>query len=291
MASMVWTVSRMLSPFLSDDEPALKVRVSAPRRLAAVSKLRRVRVESSKKTETTVLPRRAGTFGMARALTSTKLSVRRSTSSMPSAPRSAMSSRCLTCASPPVDAFGSDVDHLVATGGQVLAHVIGPDGQLAVAPVDHHGQLYGPGPAEVGEGVEGGPDGAPGEEHVVDQHHDLAGQVDRDVGDRLGQDRAQADVIAVEGDVEGAQGDVGLLDLVQVVHQQPGQPDAAGLETDDHHLVESVVALDDLVGHAPHGPTDVVGAHHLGAGMKNAPVRGRDTAFAFGHRGRAFLSV
>ena len=64
--------------------------VSAPSRLAAVSKLSRVRVESSKKSDTTVLPRRAGTFGMARALTSTKLSVRRSTSSMPSAPRSAI---------------------------------------------------------------------------------------------------------------------------------------------------------------------------------------------------------
>ena len=146
MASMVWTVSRSDSPFLSDDEPAEKVMVSAPRRLAAVSKLSRVRVESSKKSDTTVLPRRAGTLGMARALTSTKLSVRRSTSSMPSAPRSAIDEQVphlrISPSSTPV---GPDVDHLVAAGRQVLAHVVGPDGQLPVAPVDHHGQLHRPG--------------------------------------------------------------------------------------------------------------------------------------------------
>ena len=38
--------------------------VSAESRLAAVSKLSRVRVESSKKSDTTVRPRRAGTFGI-----------------------------------------------------------------------------------------------------------------------------------------------------------------------------------------------------------------------------------
>ena len=47
MASMVCTVSRSDSPFFTDEVPTLKVMVSADRRLAAVSKLRRVRVESS----------------------------------------------------------------------------------------------------------------------------------------------------------------------------------------------------------------------------------------------------
>jgi hypothetical protein len=41
-----------------------------------VSKLVRVRVESSKKMLTTVLPRSAGTFGIGRWLTSTMWSVR-----------------------------------------------------------------------------------------------------------------------------------------------------------------------------------------------------------------------
>ena len=84
-----------------------------------------------------------------------------------------MPSRCLIGAtsSPMSTPSVVHVDHLVAPGGQVLAHVVGADGQLPVAPVDHHRQLHRPGPAVVVEGVEGGPDRAPGEQHVVDQHH------------------------------------------------------------------------------------------------------------------------
>ena len=44
---MVSTVSRRDSPFFTDDDATEKVIVSAERRLAAVSKLSRVRVESS----------------------------------------------------------------------------------------------------------------------------------------------------------------------------------------------------------------------------------------------------
>ena len=47
IASIVSTVSRSDSPFFTDDEPTLKVIVSADRRLAACSKLSRVRVLSS----------------------------------------------------------------------------------------------------------------------------------------------------------------------------------------------------------------------------------------------------
>ena len=60
------------------------------------------------------------------------------------------------------------------------------------------------GPPVLAQGVEGGPDGAPGEQHVVDQHHGGPGQVEADVGGRLGQDGPQADVVAVEGHVQGA---------------------------------------------------------------------------------------
>ena len=88
MAVIVSTVSRTDSPFLTEDDDTEKFMVSADSRLAAVSKDRRVRVESSKNSETTVLPRSAGTFGMARSLTSTNESVTRRISSIPSAPRS-----------------------------------------------------------------------------------------------------------------------------------------------------------------------------------------------------------
>ena len=47
MASIVSTVSRTDSPFLTDEVPTLNVMVSADSRLAAVSNDSRVRVESS----------------------------------------------------------------------------------------------------------------------------------------------------------------------------------------------------------------------------------------------------
>ena len=54
--------------------------------------------------------------------------------------------------------------------GQVLAHEVGPDRQLAVAAVDEHGELDRARPPELGERVERGPHRAAGEEDVVDEH-------------------------------------------------------------------------------------------------------------------------
>ena len=79
----------------------------------------------------------------------------------------------------------------------------------------------------------------------------------------------------MEGDVEGADVDGDALDLFKGVGQPAGQRDAAGLQTDQDDAVEAMVALDDLVGHAPDGPVDVVGLHDPAPGNKNAPVGGR----------------
>jgi len=93
MASMVCTVSRTDSPFFTDDEPTEKFMVSAESRLAAASKDRRVRVDSSKKSDAMVRARNAGTLGTARSLTSTNESVTPITSLIPSTPRSATERR------------------------------------------------------------------------------------------------------------------------------------------------------------------------------------------------------
>ena len=185
MASMVSTVSRSDSPLLTEEVPAENDITSADSRLAAVSNDRRVRVESSKNSETTVLPRRAGTLGLARRLTSTKLSVSRRTSAISSGARGRRwTSRWVRERAHRLHHVAKEhpvlghVDHLVPPGGEVLAHVVGPDRQLPVATVDHHRQLDDPGPPVVGQRVERGPHGPPGEEHVVDQHHRRAGEVD-----------------------------------------------------------------------------------------------------------------
>ena len=58
------------SPLLTEEVEAEMLTASAERRFAAISKEVRVRVEASKKRLMTVLPRRAGTFLIARAETS-----------------------------------------------------------------------------------------------------------------------------------------------------------------------------------------------------------------------------
>jgi hypothetical protein len=129
--------------------------------------------------------------------------------------------------------------------------------------------------------VEGGPDGPAGVQHVVHQHHHLAGEVRGDLGHRGRQHRAQPDVVAVEGHVQRALGRRLTVDLGQGLGQPGGEGDPAGLEPDEDHVLQPVVVLDDLVRHSPERPADVVGVEHLGAGNENAPERGRDSAFSF----------
>ena len=68
-ASRLRAVSFSVSPFFREDASAVKLIMSAVSRCAASSKLIRVRVEGSTKRLTTVLPRRAGTFLIARSPT------------------------------------------------------------------------------------------------------------------------------------------------------------------------------------------------------------------------------
>ena len=62
-----------LSPFLTEEEEAEKLMVSAERRFSANSNETRVRVESSKKRLAMVMSRKEGTFLMGRLMTSLKL--------------------------------------------------------------------------------------------------------------------------------------------------------------------------------------------------------------------------
>ena len=52
---------------------------------------------------------------------------------------------------------------------------------------------------------------------------------------------------------------------------------------DDDEVVESLVSLDNFMGHAFGGPLHVIGGHDPGSGNKNAPIWGRKASFAFSH--------
>ena len=94
-----------------------------------------------------------------------------------------------------------------------------------------------------------------------DEHDGTARQVEGDVGDGLGQNGAEADVVAIEGHVDGAHGYVDALDLPEGLGQSSRQGDAARLQAQEDDAVEPLVVLGDLVGDAGDGPTQVLGVH------------------------------
>ncbi len=86
-------VSSRLSPLDADEAGTSSVTTSADSRLAAISKVVRVRVEASKNSSTTVLPRSSGTFLTLRAPTSTSESASVNSSSRVSRRRPSSVSR------------------------------------------------------------------------------------------------------------------------------------------------------------------------------------------------------
>src|SRR5687768_477308 len=205
IASRFIAVSTSVSPLTTLDVPMATLSVSALSRFSAISNDVRVRVLGSKNRLTTVRPRSAGTFLTVREPTSFIASAVSRMRTISSGESASMPSRCRprrpACPAPVGDGCGSwpgvgagdgvgvssmgrlleghlvdavgflepHVDQLAPRRRQVLAHVVGLDRQLAVAAIDHHGELDGAGPAEVDQGVQGGADGAAGEEHVVDE--------------------------------------------------------------------------------------------------------------------------
>jgi hypothetical protein len=168
-----------------------------------------------------------------------------------------------------------DVDALGARGREVLADVVGPEGQLAMAAVGEHRELDARRAAVVEEGLDRGADRAPREEDVVDDHDRRpvdreveVGRVDRR---RLG---AATEIVAVERDVELAERDLGLEQVPQQPAQAPGEHRAAAVDPDDRHAIVVGVLLDDLVSD-PHERAadvvavedDLVGCHRLLPGL------------------------
>ena len=72
MAIRLSTVSKMVSPLDCEEVLTFKLMTSADKRLAAISKVVRVRVLFSKKRLQTVFPRNKGTFFTSRSATPTK---------------------------------------------------------------------------------------------------------------------------------------------------------------------------------------------------------------------------
>ena len=98
------------------------------------------------------------------------------------------------------------------------------------------------GPAEVAQRVERGADRAAGEEDVVDEDDEPA--VDAAVGQHRGlqrPDAAQPQVVAVEGDVDGADVDLRAGERLDAGGEAAGQRGAAGRDADEDEGGEAAV--------------------------------------------------
>lgn len=93
---------------------------------------------------------------------------------------------------------------LLRRGREVFADVVRPDRQLTMPAIHQNRELDRLRPAEIQDRVERRPDGPAGEEHVVNEDDDPAVEVGRDRGRFQVPWAAEADVVSVQGDVEGS---------------------------------------------------------------------------------------
>src|SRR5688572_13112578 len=266
IAERLATVSSSDSPLVCDEMAMFRLMTSADRRLAAISKVVRVRVEFSKNRLNTLLPRSSGTFFTSRSVTPAKDSAVFRICSMIARGRPSIDSRC--CSSPlalscglrggllgifqlqrqPAVVGALQAQALACRHLDLRARVLRGDRQLAPAAVGEHHQRDAARPAVVEQLVHRGAHRAAAVEHVVDQEELAAVDVERDLG-ALGivLEAARGVVVAVEGDVHQAERIADAEHRVQALgeprparikaHHRALRPDAR-LELGDELLAE-----------------------------------------------------
>src|SRR3990167_7384026 len=254
MASRLRRVSSRVSPLLADEVDTFSVMTSADRRWAASSKVVRVRVEFSKNTLHTVLPRSSGTFFTARAPTSrnesavSRISVS-SSRGRPSRDRKwrswpwsfSCSGRLAAMVVIWRVSIGKRLEFegqrrgagqfypLIRRQRQGRADYIRAHRQLAGIQVKQADQGYAGRAAVIEQLIERGADGAPAHQHVVDQHQVLAFDLERQGrGPYLRVQAVLGEVIAIEGYVQGAQ----WRGLAHGLQECFSHPHAAGMDAD-----------------------------------------------------------
>src|SRR5512138_2024246 len=218
MAERFATVSSNDSPLVCEETAMLRLITSAERRLAAISKVVRVRVDGSKNRLNTLLPRSSGTFFTSRSVTPANDSAVSRICSSTSRGRPSMESRC--CSSPlalscglrcilrlqderePAVGLALETQALPARHVDARAAELRADRQLAPAAVGEHHQRDARGAAVVEQLVHRRPDRAAGVEHVVDEQQIAAVHVERDLGAlRVVVQPLLVIVVAIERDV------------------------------------------------------------------------------------------
>src|SRR2546425_2801972 len=216
------TVSSSDSPLVCEESAMLRLMTSAERRLAAISKVVRVRVEGSKNRLNTLLPRSNGTFFTSRSVTPTKDSAVSRICTSTSRGKPSMDSRC--CSSPLALSWGllrtlgleGEGQPVAGVALQPQAHagrhldsraaVLGADRQLPAAAVGEDHQRNARRAAVVEQLVHRSAHRAAGVKHVIDQQQIPAVDVEWNLGAlRVVMQPAGVIVVAVERDVHQAE--------------------------------------------------------------------------------------
>src|SRR5262245_56381666 len=249
IAERLATVSSSDSPLVAEETAMLRLMTSAESRLAAISKVVRVRVEGSKNRLNTLLPRNSGTFFTSRSVTPTNDSAVSRICTRISRGRPSIDSRC--CSPPRVLSCGlrctlslqRKCEPALVVAFQAQAHARGhldlgaamlrADRQLPAAAVGEDHERDALRAAVVEEFVHRRADRAAGVEHVVDQEQFATADVERDPGAlRIVVQALRMVVVAVERDVHQPERIAQRKRSVQAL----GEPCTAGIEADHRRL-------------------------------------------------------
>jgi len=141
----------------------------------------------------------------------------------------------------------ADDNVFIWSGGEVLAHEICFDRQLAVAAVDEHGQLNALGPAKVIERIHRRARGSAAEKNVVDQNHRFACHVKRDNRWMHVGCQSLVQVVAVHANVQLAYEDGLAPNGSQEAAQPFCQNDPSALNPHKHDFLRALIPFDDFV--------------------------------------------
>ena len=134
-----------------------------------------------------------------------------------------------------------------------------------MAPVDQYRKLDAARAAAGEYRLDGGTHGASGVDHIVCQHHVASRHIKRQGrAAHSGQVVFQTQIVAVETDVDTADGDVGLFDAADVITDAFGNRAAAAADAHQHYVLRALVLFHDLMGDTHQGAVQRRLVHELG---------------------------
>ena len=167
-----------------------------------------------------------------------------------------------------IDVLETDLDLLTRRGRQILANVISPDRQFAMAAVDQGGELNPSRPAKGTDRVHRGTGGSTGKENVIDNDDGAILERQRQfrrVHHR--QLRARADIVTMHRHVDGPGCDIDLRNFANESGESASNLNSAQWNSCEHDRSQIGVLLDNFVRYPPQCALDRCRVLELGCGL------------------------